>query len=267
MCAPMPSFTKKKIGAITGPNLSVLDNMRKVTWLLPNTLSLKQMSPKLVSLVLIQWAGHVRKQNRDMYFRYGDTGSSISTNVKNPARNGGATFKFSKSASGSSAAILAALVPSFCNSYSLKLTYGSRLPASWKGFRPSVTELQPKSQGSISRSRPLDLYIYIYIYIETCKFSDAVDVASELACQWESSLGSFLASSCTVAVWKIQDGRHWLLPKMFSGRKRCEIWVWLADCCNKSCRANQYACFEPSFEPWSDKRFLRCQQIGNLFSQ
>ena len=50
-------------------------------------------------------------------------------------------------------------------------------------FRPSVTELQPKSQGSISRSRPLDLYIYIYIYIETCKFSDAVDVASELACQ------------------------------------------------------------------------------------
>ena len=96
MCAPMPSFTKKKIGAITGPNLSVLDNMRKVTWLLPNTLSLKQMSPKLVSLVLIQWAGHVRKQNWDMYFRYGDTGSSISKNVKNPARNGGATFKFSK---------------------------------------------------------------------------------------------------------------------------------------------------------------------------
>ena len=105
-------------------------------------------------------------------------------------------------------------------------------------FSRRLRSYSQKSQGSISRSRPLDLYIYIYIYIETCKFSDGVDVASEHACQWESFFGSFLALSCTVAVWKIQDGRHWLLLKMFFDRKRGEIWVWLADCCNKSCRAN-----------------------------
>jgi hypothetical protein len=53
MCAPVPSLTKKKFGTETGTGLSILDDMGKVTRRLPKTLSLQQMSPKNVSLVLI----------------------------------------------------------------------------------------------------------------------------------------------------------------------------------------------------------------------